>query len=415
MPGKQLDFEYDIAVSFAGENRSTVDRFVKIVEESGLRVFYDDAETSVLWGKDLYTYLHDVYKNKARYCVMFISEYYAKKRWTNHERQSAQERAFNENKEYILPVRFDDTEIPGIRGTIGYQDLRKKTIDKIAKIAIEKIQVEKGATSTPRITAKKGGGSSSKSKKVTTTVVENSGDWILLNEKFYQSQAVERTDDKQFILSIVSNDASTDSQIETLRDHRNTGKRSISFAYANDAFIVRCESVTSSYVGGSHTWKIVLIKEDISYGGGFTEMSFSDGKNTYSADDFVRMRAERILLAKSESPKEGPKGSSFNFTSSTIESFIQGSNTPIKVTASPIVQLAKVHSRSNSTVFLIKARLMTLFYLKAGDIVERVERFALGPMKNTSVHVYFQGVRRRKYSNVDPTVITIEGECPLPS
>src|SRR6266566_5558925 len=77
----------------------------------------DKYEKATLWGKNLYTYLSDVYQNKARYCVMFLSRNYAAKLWTNHEREAAQARAFRENEEYILPIRLDDTDIPGILST----------------------------------------------------------------------------------------------------------------------------------------------------------------------------------------------------------------------------------------------------------------------------------------------------------
>jgi hypothetical protein len=66
--------------------------------------------------------LDDVYRKKARFCVLFLSKHYKNKVWTNHERESAQARAFEEKRDYILPVRMDDTEIPGIRSTIGYID-----------------------------------------------------------------------------------------------------------------------------------------------------------------------------------------------------------------------------------------------------------------------------------------------------
>ena len=56
----------------------------------------------------------DVYREKARYCLMLVSAAYAAKVWTTHERKSAQARAFSQSAEYILPVRFDETEIPGL-------------------------------------------------------------------------------------------------------------------------------------------------------------------------------------------------------------------------------------------------------------------------------------------------------------
>jgi hypothetical protein len=75
----------------------------------------------------------------ARFCVMCLSAAYAAKAWPNHELKSAQARAFQENEEYILPVRLDDTVIPGIRATVGYLDLRKETIEEVAELAIRKI------------------------------------------------------------------------------------------------------------------------------------------------------------------------------------------------------------------------------------------------------------------------------------
>jgi hypothetical protein len=58
-----------------------------------------------------------VYANRARFTVVFISSHYARKLWTNHERKSAQARAFKERSEYLLPARFDDTDVPGILST----------------------------------------------------------------------------------------------------------------------------------------------------------------------------------------------------------------------------------------------------------------------------------------------------------
>lgn len=70
---------------------------------------------------------------------MFISKYYAKKLWTNHERRNAQARAFESNKEYILPVRFDNTKITGILPTTGYLNLSTIPPRKLAELIKEKI------------------------------------------------------------------------------------------------------------------------------------------------------------------------------------------------------------------------------------------------------------------------------------
>lgn len=129
---------YDVCLSFAGEQRQYVERVAERLREQ-VSVFYDEYETVALWGRNLYEHLDEVYRERARYCVVFISEDYARKVWTNHERQSAQARALMENREYILPVRFDDSEIPGILPTIGYVDLRQRTPGQLADLILEKI------------------------------------------------------------------------------------------------------------------------------------------------------------------------------------------------------------------------------------------------------------------------------------
>lgn len=134
--------DYDVALSFAGENRQYVDTVAEILHQLGVKVFYDKYEEADLWGKDLYTHLDSVYQKKSRFCVMFISNSYKEKLWTNHERESAQARAFIEKQEYILPARFDDTEIPGIRPTTGYIDLRQKSPSDLAYLIAEKIGID---------------------------------------------------------------------------------------------------------------------------------------------------------------------------------------------------------------------------------------------------------------------------------
>ena len=140
--------QYDIALSFAGEDRDYVDRVANLLKESGIRVFYDLFEEVDLWGKDLYAHLSEIYKNRARFTVIFISEAYARKLWTKHERRAAQARAFEEAQEYILPVRFDDTDIPGVLPTVGYISLRGRSPEDLTSAIIKKLVSSGGSVPT---------------------------------------------------------------------------------------------------------------------------------------------------------------------------------------------------------------------------------------------------------------------------
>jgi hypothetical protein len=144
--------EYDVALSFAGEDREYVEAVASSLQQAGVSVFYDRHEEAVLWGKNLYDHLRHIYAEAAQYTVMFVSAAYARKVWTNHERESAQSRAFEERREYILPARFDDSDVPGLLKTIGYIDLRKKKPEELASLILRKLRPDDNATnSTPQI------------------------------------------------------------------------------------------------------------------------------------------------------------------------------------------------------------------------------------------------------------------------
>jgi hypothetical protein len=137
--------EFEIALSFAGEDRVYVDQVANLLRDSGVKVFYDLFEEANLWGKNLYDYLSEIYQNKALYTIMFISEHYARKLWTNHERQAMQARAFQEHQDYILPARFDETPIPGVLPTVGYIALTGRSPQDFVKIIHKKL-VSSGRT-----------------------------------------------------------------------------------------------------------------------------------------------------------------------------------------------------------------------------------------------------------------------------
>lgn len=131
--------KYDVVLSFAGEDREYVERVAEFLEKHEVIVFYDKYEEATLWGKDLAEHFDGVYRRQGRFCVMFISHHYAEKMWTRHERKSALARAMEQRAEYVLPARFDDTEIPGLLPTIKYQDLRRLSPKQLGDMILQKL------------------------------------------------------------------------------------------------------------------------------------------------------------------------------------------------------------------------------------------------------------------------------------
>lgn len=131
--------KYEVALSFAGEDRAYVQMMADGLTARGVSVFYDAFEKAELWGKNLYDHLIEIYQKSARYTVIFVSEHYRAKVWTNHERRAAQARAMNESYDYILPARFDDTQIEGLLPTISYIDLRTHSPQEVCVLLCQKL------------------------------------------------------------------------------------------------------------------------------------------------------------------------------------------------------------------------------------------------------------------------------------
>src|SRR5262245_6810319 len=131
--------KYDVALSFAGEDRQHARELATHLKMRHLNVFFDAFETSHLWGQNLYSHLCDIYQNRSQYVVIFMSAAYAKKSWTKLEREAAQAAAFSKPDPYILPVRLDTTPVPGILPTVGYIDWFLKGAEAIADMILEKL------------------------------------------------------------------------------------------------------------------------------------------------------------------------------------------------------------------------------------------------------------------------------------
>jgi len=136
-------FIYDVIISFSGEDRKIAEAIASKLSSNGIRVFYDCYEEATLWGMDLYKHLSNVYQKQACSCIILISKSYAERVWTTHERESAQARALNETREYILPVRLDNTELPKLLQTVGYISLESKSVDDIVQLFLRKMELER--------------------------------------------------------------------------------------------------------------------------------------------------------------------------------------------------------------------------------------------------------------------------------
>ena len=136
-------YKFDVALSYAGEQREFVNKIANILQGKGIKVFYDEFYQSQMWGKNLIEYFKEVYYSQSKYCIMFISKEYLIKMWPTHERKNATARDLEEFGEYILPVIFEKgLDILGLDRYRGYLPIWKYSAEDIAQIFIEKWESE---------------------------------------------------------------------------------------------------------------------------------------------------------------------------------------------------------------------------------------------------------------------------------
>jgi hypothetical protein len=137
--------KYDVALSFAEENRTSVDLVAKLLKEQGIKVFYDDDLRIESWGSYLEKYLDRAYRLQAKFCVVFVSKDYELKRWTNFELTRAQARSFfQKNKSYVLPYLLDDSSFTEQFLNVGC--LTYKTHDEYSLVKAIKKKVDANKT-----------------------------------------------------------------------------------------------------------------------------------------------------------------------------------------------------------------------------------------------------------------------------
>lgn len=137
---RRTGYPWDVALSFAGEDRKVVEEVKDILNDSGYTVFYDFDVQHQLWGADLRTKLSDVYANDAQYMVIFLSNSYPEKDWTNFELEIGKEARGKRTEVYLLPVKIDDVAIVGLSSNVGHIDLRRCSASDLANSLIEKIE-----------------------------------------------------------------------------------------------------------------------------------------------------------------------------------------------------------------------------------------------------------------------------------
>ncbi len=104
-------FDWDFAISFAGENRDLAKTIADLLEILDCTVFYDQYYEANYLGTAWSQQFKDIFGTRARYVVCLLDTHHAEKIWPTFERECFTPRV---GDAAVIPVFLDDTPFVGI-------------------------------------------------------------------------------------------------------------------------------------------------------------------------------------------------------------------------------------------------------------------------------------------------------------
>jgi hypothetical protein len=131
------DYEFDFALSFAGENRDLARHIAESLEILDANVFFDEQYEANYLGRTWSKEFLRIFGSTSRLVVCLLDKYHKDKIWPTFERECFEPRVADAE---VIPIFLDDTVFPGIpKDTVGIRyawkpddpGWRNEVIDKI--------------------------------------------------------------------------------------------------------------------------------------------------------------------------------------------------------------------------------------------------------------------------------------------
>ena len=143
----QKDYEFDIAISFAGENRELARAITEQLEMLDTHVFFDENFDANYLGRAWRTEFDRIFSHDSRLVVCLLDSHHNEKMWTTFERECFRPRVADAS---VIPIMLDDTKFVGIPDDIvgihftwnqDDQDWKDKVTDDVVFKIIERLSL----------------------------------------------------------------------------------------------------------------------------------------------------------------------------------------------------------------------------------------------------------------------------------
>jgi hypothetical protein len=146
--GSDRDYQFDFAISFAGENRELAHAMADQLETLDASVFFDEYFEANYLGKAWRSEFKSIFGERSRFVVCLLDHYHSEKIWPTFERECFTPRVA---EGAVIPIYLDDTVFIGIpQDTIGIKfrpsgdasKLHNEITDQIAYKLYDRLQNE---------------------------------------------------------------------------------------------------------------------------------------------------------------------------------------------------------------------------------------------------------------------------------
>jgi hypothetical protein len=134
---------FRIALSFPGEQRSFVARVAEALAAhiGHDRVLYDQWYEAEFARPDLDTYLQGLYHDESELIAVFLCADYERKEWCGLEWRAIRDLIKRRQGQDVMPLRFDNTQVPGLFSSDGYVWIGERTPKEISDLILQRWEV----------------------------------------------------------------------------------------------------------------------------------------------------------------------------------------------------------------------------------------------------------------------------------
>jgi TIR domain len=130
---------YHVAISYASEDSAFARTLADYLRGRGLEIFFAEFSPERLLGEDLQLEFQKIFMTEAERAVIVVSKNYVNKVWPLTEFAAVRAAILvRQQQNYLIPIRLDDSTLPGLLPQIGYADGSVVTAAEIGATIIAK-------------------------------------------------------------------------------------------------------------------------------------------------------------------------------------------------------------------------------------------------------------------------------------